>query len=441
VFTSAGYSALDVAETLTDRADVVAARWIRIGIVVFSLSVLVVVTLLTRRAWSRTLKFLAVMGYLFTGMAVLRAAAETYPIARAAGNRLSGLTTSSGVPPASTSIPPRQVVWLILDELDFDETLGRTPGAASLDPPMPNLEHLAKVGVSASNAYPPARDTIVSLPALLTGYDLSGIRFDPGGLTLKTRDLGESPFDQANSLFSRLPDGPKSAALLGFYHPYCSLFPSVSPCSSFPKDNVARWFDALTVFVQPLVAGTRWLPGAGSLLPEFVYRAFEPMYRISANTLSLYPKYVSIRDKSMVFIHVNLPHTPGDYSQRLFRTRDAGDDRTEYRRNLRLVDQLLDQTLGILSSREKDQKILLIVSSDHWHRINSPLHARRVPWIAWRVGETHGESIPEPISTLYTGGLIEAFLAGDLDDQAQIAGWWSGKPVHPTLMPHGFSYE
>jgi hypothetical protein len=441
-FTFTGYSALDVAEALTDRANVVAARWIRIGIVVLSMSALVVVALRTKRSWPGAIRFLAVLGYLYTAAAMLRVTDHANPIIGAAGRELRESIGSSASADPSATVPKRQVVWLIMDELDFEETLGRTTDKALADPPMPNLDHLAHVGVSASNAYSPARDTIASIPALLTGYDLSKIRFDARGMTLITREFGERSFDESNSIFERLPSGPQSAAILGFYHPYCSLFPAVNPCISLPKDNVGRWFDPLTVFAQPLVASARWLPDATYIVPEFLYQLFEPMYRISADTLNVYPKFLALRDKSLIYIHVNLPHTPGDYSQRVYRVRDSGDDRTEYRRNLRIVDELIGQAVNILSARAKDQKILLIVSSDHWHRINSPTQPQRIPWIAWQVGEVQGESIPERISTLNTGLLIESFLAGELDSQVEVARWWEGKPVYPTLMPHGYSsYE
>ena len=60
---------------------------------------------------------------------------------------------------------------------------------------MPNLERLARVGVSASAAFSPARDTEASIPALLTGYELAGLNYgDHGELWLKTRSEGVRRF-------------------------------------------------------------------------------------------------------------------------------------------------------------------------------------------------------------------------------------------------------
>jgi len=275
----------------------------------------------------------------------------------------------------------------------------------------------------------------------LTGFAPSALKFDSRGLTLTARESGALPFDESDSVFARLPAGPKSAAILGFYHPYCSVFPSVTPCVDFLKDNVGRWFDALTVFSQPIVASSRWLPGSSVWLPNFLYDAFEPMYRASEVSLQLYPAFLQLQNKALVYIHINLPHTPGDYSQRLFGSRHAGDDRAAYRRNLRLVDQLIGQATSILAARARSQDILLIVSSDHWFRINSSQTPLRIPWIAWHVNETKGESIAERISTINTGRLIQSFLAGEIDNQSQIAKWWQDQPNYPTLMPHGYSYE
>jgi hypothetical protein len=436
-FSAAGYSALNVALVVSaSDTNIEATRWTRIGLVLVGLTSLLFVIVKMRRKWRELLRFLAILGYVYAVLAAIRL--EQYPLKAfdvGAGPSLPYNTTTTVGDPA-----PRQVIWIIFDELDYDQTLQQM--ARLHEDFMPNLAQLSRLGVSALQAYSPAKDTVASIPALLTGYPLKGLDFSIGYRPLlRTRNDGTRGFQQSDSVFSRIPGGPQSAAILGFYHPYCTLFPAVNPCLTWPDQNAGRWFDALAFFGQPAIATSRLLPGSSTWLSGDLFRQFEPMYRITEVTLREFPRFLSLQDKSLVYIHVNLPHAPADFSQRVLHLGTVGDDREDYRRNLKLVDRLLGDAFPILRERAQRQKILLIVSSDHWHRIDSPRMPRRIPWLAWQVGDTDGQSIDDPISTVHTADLVVAFLRGEVTTQPQIHDWWKGKPVYPTLMPNGYLYD
>jgi hypothetical protein len=432
-FTAAGFSALSIALIVTGGASIEATRWARVGLVLVGASALLVALHFSRTYWRQLLRILSILGYVFAALALIR----LIPYPRSAfaihGTRQAAPTAEASVSPA------RQVIWIIFDELDYNQTLGRPGGPR--DPDMPNLERLAHTGVSASAAYSPARDTEASIPALLTGFAPAGMKYDDrGDMWMETRANGVQPFAQADSVFGRLPQGPQSGAILGYYHPYCVLFPATDPCEALPEENVGRWFDALTFFGQPAIAAARWLPASGRFVPGWLFRTFEPMYRISDETLRALPRFLSL-DKSLVFIHVNLPHTPGDYVQRVLHFDAVANDYDSYLRNLQLVDRLVAQTVAILQQRAARQEILLIVSADHWWRSQSPTTIQRVPWIAWHVGESDGSVLDTPISTVHTADLVLDFLQGHIDTQAQIASWWSDKSFYPPLMPSHYRYQ
>jgi hypothetical protein len=431
-FSALGYSAISIALILTGAtAPIDTTRWVRISLVLIGITGLIATLWRVRGRWRGLISGLAVLGYVFAGLAAIR----LLPYPRSA---FDTPVSSSGTAPATAS--PRQVIWIIFDELDYNQSLGQPHDPH--DPPMPQLAALARMGVSASAAYPPARDTEASIPALLTGYDPIGVRFDDrGNLWLGTRSAGVRRFTQSDSVFARLPLGPQSAAILGYFHPYCAIFPAVHPCEALPEANAGRWFDALTFFGQPVIATCRWLPDSGRFLTDAMFHTFEPMYRISADTVRDLPHFLSLTSPALVFIHVNLPHTPGDYVQRALDFNTVVDDRENYRRNLLLVDQLVAQTVATLQQRASTQDILLVVSADHWHRMDSPTHEQRVPWIAWHVGQSGGPSLETRIDTVHTGDLILDFLRGNIEDQAQIASWWQGKSQYPPLMPNKYRYQ
>jgi hypothetical protein len=436
-FSAAGYSAMSIAMIITGAAaSLEATRWARIAVVVVGLAVLIAAVWALRSYWRQLLRILSIVGYTYAALALIR----LFPYPRSAFDFHRDAPLQAPGPSAAISPSPRQVVWVIFDELDYDQTLGQ-PGGPH-DPAMPNLEALVKVGVSASAAYSPARDTEASLPALLSGYSLSGLSYDEhGNVWLQTRSDGVHRFEQSDSVFARLPGGPQSGAIIGYYHPYCVVFPAVHPCEAMPEENVGRWFDALTFFGQPAIATARFLPGANELLPGALFRTFEPMYRISEQTVRDLPRFLSLSEPALVFIHINLPHTPGDYVKRALHYSSTVGDRENYRRNLRLVDQMISQTVATLQRRASQQDILLIVSADHWHRLDSPTTPQRIPWIAWHVGESAGAALDTRISTVHTADFVLDFLQGRIDSQAQIPPWWLDKSFYPPLMPHYYRYQ
>jgi hypothetical protein len=54
--------------------------------------------------------------------------------------------------------------------------------------------------------------------------------------------------------------------------------------------------------------------------------------------------------------------------------------------------------------------------------------------MVWKVGDTQGFVLSQPLSTVYTASMIIDFLNGKVDTQADIARWWSDKPVWASYI-------
>jgi hypothetical protein len=428
-FAAAGYSAIDIVLVVVRQQDAASdvMRYWKIALLSMTLGAVGWVVWVARAHWFRIVLFTAVLGYAFALLAILRIAslpARTLP-----------LTSQPRTAPTQT---PRRVVWVIFDELDYGQTLG---DAAIVDSGgMPNLLHLRDIAVSAENAWSPAKDTEESLPGLLTGRAIEGSRFDNRGGFILSTSTGEVPFTERDSIFARLPGGPGSAALLGYFHPYCKIFPSLGKCNSLYLGNTGRWFDALFFFSEMTFSGIRWVPGATNIIPSALQRTFNPMYRISESMISTLPALLSKRDAALLFVHLNIPHYPADYAQTTLHLPTTANDREAYRQNLLLVDRLIGQIMTQLSSQAGDGETLLLLSSDHWHRIDSPGTARNIPFIAWHVREQDHVPIQAPISTVNTGALVLDFLTGRVTTHAELADWWRDKPVYPPWIPNNFKH-
>lgn len=409
-------------------------RALKVGLVAGLLALSGIFLLVLRSRWLSVLRFLSTLGYAFAILAIAR----TYP-QHTDGVAVRGAADEPAVIPASgNALHPvkRRVIWVIFDELDYGLTLGAEPGWVSRT--LPNLQRLSREALSAEQAYPPAKDTEASLPAMLEGVAIENVRIDSSAtLWLTKPDHTEQPFSQDGTVFARLPNGAGAAGLLGYYHPYCRILPAVGMCHSSYLGNAGRWFDALLVFGEPAMSLARWLPGSPPV-PAVLLDLFDPMYRATREISQLLPVYLGRQDQELTFFHLSVPHYPATYAQRELGLPVTADERRSYQDNLLLVDRLVGEIEAAVRRTQRDT--LLVVSSDHWLRIESPTTARPVPFLVWHVGESQGIRLTEPISTAHTADLVLRFLQGTLESQADIAQWWQMQPFSPSWIPNNFRY-
>lgn len=365
---------------------------------------------LCRKNLSKWIRLLSTLGYAFAFLAIYRCIALDFIFYPA-------LTSPILMSTQASPIVARRVVWVIFDEMDY--ALSLKPGS-DMATAMPNFSALTMHAISADQAFPPGQDTVYSIPALLTGTPLSGITIrSQNRLDLTDRERKVVRFGPDRAIFSQLPGGTRSATVLGFYHPYCKIFPYLQHCSSTYAANAGRWFDSLMFFSTPLMSAIKSVKGLIGILPESVLYNFDYMYRASDNVLSKLNQTLSNQRSSFDFIHINVPHLPNIYVQRLLK-QSVGNDNDAYKKNLIGADIILGHIVKGLQPLAEKQNILLIVSSDHWLRTHSKQPAA-VPFIIWKVGASEPVVLGDRISTVHSKQLALDFLYGKLDTQPALA--------------------
>jgi hypothetical protein len=318
---------------------------------------------------------------------------------------------------------PRRVVWVIFDELDF-RLLYSTDDAAK--PELPNFAKLARTAVFATNANSPASATLQSIPGLLTGIPLgrNGIKIDSAALLSLERPDGKFvAFNAATSIFGAVASSGRSVSALGFFHPYCYLF-KLDRCDSFAWPEVGGWDAALWANVPALIATK-----LGHI---------DNWEAVTGDSLRLLPQYLA-RNDALTFIHLNIPHLPAAYADKILHLRASSNPLIEYSNNLILTDQILGEIVQDLQQRVSRNELLLVVSTDHWfrnrwYRADVPESTRPVPFIVWKVGDTKGFVLSQPLSTVHTAEMILDYLNGQLTTQTDIASWWGNQPVYPSFI-------
>jgi hypothetical protein len=252
----------------------------------------------------------------------------------------------------------------------------------------------------------------------------NGVRIvNSGLLSLEGPDRQLVPFDEATSIFGALSAEGRGASVLGFYHPYCKLF-RLQRCDSFTFPEPGGWDSALLANVPDFIASK--------------IRSADNWDAITRDSLRLLPEYL-MRDDSLTFVHLNVPHLPAFYADALNHETPSSNPLTEYSRNLMLADRILGDIIEDLSKQVSSHEILLVVSTDHWlrngwYRPSVQDTSQPVPLIMWMVGETSGFVLNQPLSTVHTAAMILDYLHGNLRSQADIAKWWSTKPFYPSYI-------
>jgi hypothetical protein len=305
-----------------------------------------------------------------------------------------------------------RVVILLFDEMDFRLVYSERPAGIAL----PELDRLRAEAFFASQAFPPGRRTEVSVPGLLTGRPVTWDR-RRGTDTLLVTFAGTSDTvswaDQPN-LFDRARALGYNPGVVGWYHPYCRLFPH----------RLTRCF---------------WLPHKGAILRARgrglprqmldLFRSLDPLAdhsrHIADHESLLAEARTAIADTSLglVFVHLAVPHYPAIY--------DRDDDELTafnyhyygYYDNLVLA----DRSLGVLRRTLEDaglwDRSTVVLTSDHSRREGDL--DWRVPFLVKLAGQrTGGPAYRAPFNTVALHDLTLALLRGEVS--GGVARWLDG---------------
>lgn len=124
---------------------------------------------------------LAILSPYAAGNLVYAAANVAFPSKESPRTHLPGKAVEPGC------VAKNRVIWIIFDEWDQTAIFDRRPANVKL----PVLDEFVKYSVVATQAFPPAGNTRISLPALLTGLPISAAK-GSGDSELRLKYAGEN---------------------------------------------------------------------------------------------------------------------------------------------------------------------------------------------------------------------------------------------------------
>ena len=348
-----------------------------------------------------------------------------------------------------------RILWMVFDEFDFRVAFAERPNTVKL----PQLDRLASESLFASNAYPPAGDTLLSLPALITGKLISEAHPEgPETLMIKYRD-GESAvsWETQPNIFSRARAAGVNTALYGWYHPYCRVLGNnLTKCDWEGQMTAAEMTRA--VRGEPQTISNNWTGLLQGLLKHVRTAAFTfPLVTRLSEPPSLDVAQVE-RDKDildfkkiydqtvdavnnpelgLILVHWPIPHSPNIYDRSTHQI-SAGPGHS-YLDSLEMVDDTLGKIRASMEAQGSWDNTVILISSDHWWRSmwrkEQPWTAedestmgnssdRRIPFILKLPGKSNKGIVYQPeFNTVLSHDLLLAILQRAISDNNGAADW------------------
>ncbi len=332
--------------------------------------------------------------------------------------------TQSPAPDASPAAARTPVYIFVFDEWSYQRSLENGKF-------LPQLPHLAAFAQRANvyhRALSPADTTFVSLPRFLL-QEPEGELGLSGGHAVWRADSRLRPLDEMPTLL----DGPARAGyqslLIGFYHPYHTLFRG-RPFAARGYPNDPKRADLPGRTWELAMYNLEFLTDPFS---RWVYRRYQAIHfsrhwRRHVTTIVEETFRVLDRNQTDVFavFHWPLPHGPfvfdeegryrGPYDSRFDTMYGTPED---YLRHLRLLDRRVGEIVEHLQAAGRFDDALIVFTSDHsWRRdplLPKDSHAperRHVPLLIKFPGQSEPRESWEPVALTDLGRLIFPRVAG-----------------------------
>lgn len=328
-----------------------------------------------------------------------------------------------------------KLLWFIFDEADqgliFD---GRPEGLA-----LPALDRLKAEAFSADSALPPADNTLMSIPSLLSGKLFRSARTSgPRTLEMIGPSGERTSWPDSGNLFQSLKAKGARLTLAGWYHPYCRLFGDLmARCGCRPNGELftgsGLGFWMAKAFTHNLELHNFFLLREGGSL------SFGNPHASNYRWLQASALEAMTDPSDFVYVHWPIPHRPFIHDPGSEDGESANSQApADYPKNLLLMDKSLAAIRGRLESSGRWESTTLILSSDHWWRNAGSFRKQgdlRVPFLVRLPGQDGPFRYRRAFNTVATSGLILALHDGRIAGYRQVAEWLdaNGKPSDPVL--------
>jgi len=285
-------------------------------------------------------------------------------------------------PPAAQN-PRARVIWVILDELSYDQTFEhRAP-----DLKLPNFDALAAQSDVYTHVQPVAFFTDLAVPSLLAGEQLDSLHYDfSRGAQFHFVDTNTyHALDVPNTLIGQAQANQWNVGIVGWWNPYCMIFAGYTQSCHWLYTDWS--YGRMRAKYTPLENFEHWAHGFYRQTPG----AHLLKVRIQENQdLSEWSQQLLHDDRmDLLFIHLAMPHAPYVYDRHTGQaTVNVG---SSYMDGLALADKTLGELMKTAEASPRWSQTTFIVQGDH----------------SWRTPIWKQETWTEEDNTISSGGRFD----------------------------------
>ncbi len=323
------------------------------------------------------------------------------------------------VQPAREIGPGAPVVWVILDEWDYDLTYKRQDGKV-----FPEFERLRNQSVFLENVRAAGKITLLAVPSLLMGRPVRDYRgATPAGARFVSVGATES-FPGPRTIFDTASQFGYQSRIVGWYHPYCRMFGA---------QTASCWWDDL--MLPALRPGSPVMNRATSFLRESVELEVPPLLgpanniarQISRIRPMMEQASMAVRHggRSFSFLHLALPHGPffsldADGNMVPLNTDVAG-----YEFGLEAADRAVGELRRAMEGAGVWEEALVVVTSDHPYRYQyaGGYGNGHIPMMIKFPHQSTPVVSSHPFQAMETKNLIEDFMQGAVATPQRALAW------------------
>lgn len=276
----------------------------------------------------------------------------------------------TSLPAKSAGVRPR-IVWIVFDELAYQQTFGKRPEDLGLS----NFDSLREISTLYTNVLPAGAKTAIALPTMLLGKQVTGVEYTwSNDLIIKTADNPAwHRFEGSETVLGTAHRDGWRTAVVGWFNPYCSMFTKQAeacywvgwdgmdgPMSPFAS-LATNTFLPLQVLAEKFILPGKAKRDRDAFLIASHRRSFEDLRARSLSTLEH-------SDADFIFLHLPIPHPPAIYSRRTGKYVDAGG--ASYLDSLALADRTLGELMAAMEASPRWPKTMVVVNGDHSWRIS-----------------------------------------------------------------------
>ena len=337
----------------------------------------------------------------------------------------------------------RKVLLIIFDEFDYELTFENFDY-------LKNILKISRKGFFAKKMFPPAINTITSIPSILLGEPTKGNYYVDDEFYLVSQNNNIINFNLENSLFGKLENTGYKYTIFSTGVDYCTTLKINKNCKA-KKFNELKSHNNLfkgVSFTFSLIDKS-FLFFKLLMERKMVVENFHDIQKLNVINKNFkdidghrliyfddFKNTLNNENLDFIYLHLSLPHLPSDYAEKTFNVRTPKDMRA-YLLNLKLLDIIMDKIYITYKESKFYQNSLVILTSDHWARDKDTSQSKAFPvfFFSKIYNDYNNIDSEKKMSSVNLSNFIIDYFNGEINTNKEIKKFFEENKFYKTYLP------